>query len=179
MGAKAKSRILAVLVAAIMVFTSAIGVFATEMSTQQGTNNANLSTIDVSEGTITVYGASKIISTSKGTISGTTITGLKTGDLVKFVTNKGTSYRWVKRGKIKTAKKKKVTWKKVKGAKYYLVRIVKNGKTTYKKVKGTKATAKKLGFKSLKKCKVSVRPIKVSGGTVYSGEFSKVKKVKK
>ena len=178
MGAKAKSRLLAVLVAAIMVFTSAIGVFATEMSTQQGTNNANLSTIDVSEGTITVNTAGKIISTSKGTISGNTITGLKTGDLVKFVTNKGTTYRWVKRGKIKTAKKKKVTWKKVKGAKYYLVKIVKNGKVTYKKIKGTKATAKKLGFKSLKGCKISVRPITTSGGKVYSGAISKAKKAK-
>lgn len=178
MGAKAKSRLLAVLVAAIMVFTSAIGVFASEMSTTQGTNNANQSSINVSKGVITVYGASNIISTSKGKIKGSKITGLKAGDKVKIVTNKGTSYRWVKRGKIKTATKKKVTWKKVKGAKYYLVKIVKNGKTTYKKVKGTKASAKKLGFKSLKKCKVSVRPITTSGGTVYSGEFSKTKKVK-
>lgn len=178
MGAKAKSRLLAVLVAVVMVFTSAIGVFASEMSSTQGTNNANESSISVGEGTITVYNASSIVSTSKGKISGNKITGLKTGDKVKFVTNKGTSYRWVQKGKIKTAKKKKVTWKKVKGAKYYLVKVVKNGKTTYKKIKGTKATAKKLGFKSLKKCKVSVRPITTSGGNTYSGEFSKTKKVK-
>ena len=178
MGARTKSRLLAVLVAAIMVFTSAIGVFASEMSTTQGTNNANTSSIDVGKGVITVDTAGKIVSASKGKISGNKITGLKAGDKVKIVTSEGTSYRWVKRGKIKTAKKKKVTWKKVKGAKYYLVKVVKNGKTTYKKIKGTKATAKKLGFKSLKKCKVSVRPITTSGGKTYSGEFSKTKKVK-
>lgn len=178
MGAKAKSRLLAVLVAVVMVFTSAIGVFASEMSSTQGTSNANESSINESQGTITVDTAGKIISTSKGKISGNKITGLKSGDKVKIVTSEGTSYRWVKKGKIKTAKKKKVTWKKVKGAKYYLVKVVKNGKVTYKKIKGTKATAKKLGFKNLKKCKVSVRPITTSGGTTYSGEFSKTKKVK-
>ena len=79
----------------------------------------------------------------------------------------------------KKAKKKKVTWKKVKGASYYLVKVVKDGKTYYKKVKGTSVTAKKLGLKSLKGAKIQVRPLKSSGGHVYVGAFSKTKKVKK
>ena len=178
MGAKAKSRLLAVLIAAVMVFSSAIGVFASEMSSTQGTSNANKSVVSESKGTISFKDASSIISTSKGKISGNKITGLKSGDKVKIVTSDGTSYRWMKKGKIKTAKKKKVTWKKVKGAKYYLVKVVKKGKVTYKKIKGTKASAKKLGFKSLKGCKVSVRPITTSGGKVYSGAISKAKKAK-
>jgi hypothetical protein len=164
-----------------MVFTSAIGVFAAndEMSNTQGTSNANESYVNVAKGTISVTTSGKIISTSKGKLSGKTVTGLKAGDKVIITTTEGKSYRWVKRGVIKTATKKKVTWKKVKGAKYYIVKLVKNGKTTYKKISGTKATAKKLGKKSLKGYKVSVRPITKVGSQAYSGEFSKTKKVKK
>ena len=178
MGARTKSRLLAVLIAAVMIMTSVTCVFASEMSSTQGSNNANTSEVSVAKGVITVNTDGEILDSSKGKISGTKITGLKEGQLVKITTTEGDSYRWVKRGVIKKATKKKVTWKKISGANYYLVKLVKNGKTTYKKISGTSATAKKLGVKSLKGYTVSVRPIKKSGGKVYSGEFSKKKKAK-
>ena len=179
MGVK-KSRILALLVAVVMVFTSAIGVFASSKeSIEQGTSNADKTVVHYSKGTVTVpEGATVTANGKKVKVSGTTAKGIKNGALVVITTKNGTSYRWMKTAKIKKATKKKVTWKKVKGAKYYLVKVVKGGKTYYKKVKGTSITAKKLGLKSLKKASVRVRPLKVKSGTVYAGALCKAKKVK-
>lgn len=182
MGAR-KNRIFALLVAVVMIFTSAIGVFASEESSVQGSNNAVATEVKTGSGTINVATSGAIKYSVNGgaeqTVASSPITGLKSGALVKISTSAGDSYRWMKKATIKKAKKKKVTWKKVKGASYYLVKVVKDGKTYYKKVKGKSITAKKLGLKSLKGAKVQVRPLKSSGGHVYVGAFSKTKKVKK
>lgn len=179
MGVKTKSRIVAVLVALVMVFTSAVGVFATAESTTQGTNQANKTLGSVVKGTIKVTNKKgtikyKINNGKWKTAKSNTIKGLKEGKLVTIKTKKGKSYRWMKSVKITTNKKNNLKWKKVKGAKYYLVKITKkNGKVVYKKVKGN----------SLKKgvpkgAKVRIRPIKVKKGIVYAGVLCKSKKIK-
>ena len=179
MGVSRKSRLIAVLVAVVMVMLSATAVFAAneEMSTTQGTNNHNKSYVSVAKGTIKVVTDGKILKTNKGKIKGKKITKLKEGNLVKFTTTEGDVYRWVKTTKIKKAKKGKVTWKKVK-SKYligYAVRITdKNGKVTWKKV-----GKKKTSLKVKNGCKVCVRPLAKKGGKVYSGALCKEKKVKK
>lgn len=180
MGVKTKSRLVALIVAVMMVFTSAAAVFADTASSTAGTNNANKATVYVGKGKIVVKNTKGIVKTSKGKISGKTVTGLKEGQKVTITTKEGKSYRWVKQGVIKSATKSKITWKKASGAKYYLVKIVKNGKAKYKRVsaKNTSITAKKLGVKSLKGYKVYVRPLAKSGGKIYSGELSKGKTVK-
>ena len=132
MGAR-KNRIFALLVAVVMIFTSAIGVFASEESSVQGSNNAVATEVKTGSGTINVATSGAIKYSVNGgaeqTVASSPITGLKSGALVKISTSAGDSYRWMKKATIKKAKKKKVTWKKVKGASYYLVKVVKDGKT--------------------------------------------------
>ena len=177
MGVKSKSRLIAVLIAAVMVFTSAVGVFATEESVKQGTNQANKTVTSPEKGTIKVSTSGKVTySTNHGktwkTAKTSTITGLKKGKYVIVKTDEGTSYRWVKTVKVTKNKKDKVTWKKVKGAKYYMVRITdKKGKVTWKK---TKKTSYKVG----KGKKVRIRPVTKKKGHVYAGALCKTKKVK-
>lgn len=175
MGAIKRGRIIAALMALVMVMTSAAMVFASEESSTQGSSNANATVGNVEKGTLKVTAQGAVqYSVNNGktwkTLNGTKIKKLKKGQLVIVKTDQGTSYRWMQTVKITKAKNKKVKWKKVKGAKYYLVRIVKNGKTTYKRVNGT-------SVKAPKGAKVSVRPVKVKGGKVYAGVF-KTKKVK-
>lgn len=186
MGVKGR-RFLAVLVALVMVMTSAVGVFATKESTTQGTNNAVKAVGKVSDKTIKVKTADKTfkykVNNGKWkTSKSTTLKKIKEGSTVIIKTSGGKTYKWMKTVKIKKATKKKVTWGKVKGAnKGYLVEVTKkNGKKIYKKVgKGTTSiTASKLGLKSLKGCKVRVRPLKSKSGKVYAGVLCNSKKIK-
>ncbi len=180
MGVKTKSRLLAMLVALVMVFTSAVGIFAADESTTQGSKNAIETVGKVTKGKasfkISASGTVKYkINNGKWkTAKSTSIKGIKEGKLVTFKTGDKTSYRWAKSVKITKCKKNNLKWKKVKGAKYYLVKITKKGgKVVYKKVKGTKL---KKGVP--KGAKVQVRPLKVKGGKVYVGVLCKKKKVK-
>ena len=184
-----KNRVFALLIAVVMILTSAIGVFAAEptSSVTQGAQptaadtpfsteiHSKAGTIDVPAGsTVTVDG-------QPVTVNGTVASGIPEGSLVvvKSADGKFVDYRWMKTGKIKKAAKKKLTWKKVKGANYYLVQVTKKGKTYFRLIKGTKATAKKLKLKTLKGAKFRVRPVKLVNGTPYLGGLSKVKKGKK
>ena len=185
-----KNRVFALLIAVVMVFTSAIGVFAADSksptqgaqpSTQDESSemhtvvNYNSDSIDVPAGaTVTVNGKAVAV-------KGNTASGIKKGALVvvKSANGKDVDYRWMRNTKITKAAKKKLVWKKAKGASYYLVKIMKKGKVRYKKVKGTKVKAKKLGLKTLKGAKFRVRPIKVVKGIPYAGGFSSTKKGKK
>ena len=184
MGVKTKSRLLAVLVALVMVFTSAVGVFAAGSPTKGATTPTKTDTVTPTktivhptQQTVDVKAPSaiqyKVNNGAWKTASSTTIAGLKKGDLVTIKTSNATTYRWVKSVKIKKCKKGNLKWKKVKGAKYYMVKIVKNGKTTWKKVKGTKL---KKGV--VKGAVISVRPVKVKGGKAYLGALCKERKVK-
>lgn len=175
MGVK-KNRIIALLVAVVMVLCSAAMAFAadkTSESTAQGTSQANKTTVNVSKGTVKVKDATKIIKTSKGKISGTTIKGLKKGDKVTITTSSGKTYIWMTTTKVTKAKKSKknvnVKWKKVKKATKYVVQYKLKGKTYYKSV-GKKTSAKlPKGAKNVK-----VRPLSKK----YVGVWSKTKKVK-
>ena len=173
MGTKAKSRILALLVAAVMIMTSAVGVFAVESSQMGDTKTIKKTVVSVSKGTITVTATGEFKS-SKGKIKGNTITGLKEGQKVTITSLEDGKkvYRWIKTVKIKKAKKGKVTWGKVKGATSYLVRIQsKSGKVTWKTVKGTSLKVKKGS-------KVRIRPLYKKGGKTYSGMLCAAKTVK-
>lgn len=177
MGVKTKSRLLAVVVALVMVFTSAVGVFAAGSPTKGATNTSTKTVVHPTKKTVDVKTSSKIqykVNNGKWkTASSTTIKGLKSGNLVTIKTSTGTTYRWVKSVKIKKCKKNNLRWKKVKGAKYYMVKITKGGKTTWKKVKGTKL---KKGV--VKGAIIQVRPVKVKDGKAYLGALCKERKVK-
>ena len=178
MGVKTKSRLLAVVVALAMVFTSAVGVFAAGSPTKGATNTATKTVVHPTEKTVDVETSSAVqykINNGawKTASSSTTIKGLKSGNLVTIKSSTGTTYRWIKSVKIKRCKKNNLRWKKVKGAKYYMVKITKGGKTTWKKVKGTKL---KKGV--VKGAVISVRPVKVKGGKAYLGALCKERKVK-
>ena len=188
MGTK-KSRLFALLTALVMIFTSAVGVFAAEpaKSPTQGVTPAPAATeystmVHSNDGTIDVPAGSVVtVNGQPVTVNGTVASGIPKGALVVITTADGrfTDYRWMKSTTIKKAKKKKLTWKKVKGANYYRVKITtKKGKTYYRTIKGTKATAKKLKLKTLKGAKFRVSPVKVVNGTAYRGGESKTKKGK-
>ena len=175
-----KNRLFALLIAVVMVVTSGVGVFAADSSTQGATSVPIATEVHTGSGTVDVpAGATVTVNGAPASVSGTSVSGVPKGALVVVTTADGqTDYRWMMTTKIKKAAKKKVTWKKAKGASYYLVKVVRKGKTYYKAVKGTKVTAKKLGLKSLKGAKVRVRPLKIVGGIVYAGGLSKTKKAK-
>ena len=187
MGVKTSRRIAAVIVALVMIMTSAVATFAATKydtaSSAQGTSQANKSTGNMTDKTITVddYTGQVSAKTSKGKVlkvDGNEISGLKVGDLVTITTDNGDSYRWFKTAKVKKATKKKVTWKKVKGASFYVVKVLdKKGKTVFYATKSGKTTSCKI--KAKKGYKVYVRPIKKVGETKYVGVWSKAKKVKK
>jgi len=86
------------------------------------------------------------------------------------------------KAKAKGKKKVKVTWKKVKGAKGYLIRTAskKNGK--YKVVRTVKGGAKKqvtlTGMKKGKICYIKVSAYRLSGKKKIAGKNSKAVKVK-
>lgn len=181
MGAS-KRRVLAILIAAVMVMTSAIGVFAADKSPDIGSLPTGKTTTSVSKGTISVEadGAVKYkVNGSKKSKTATDgiIKNLKKGDTVEITATvqgkKKTIRVWVQTTKVTKAKNKKVTWKKVKGASYYKVKIVsKSGKVSWKTVK--KGTSVKVA----KGSKVSVMPVKKVKGKVYKGVTSKSKTVK-
>lgn len=97
-------------------------------------------------------------------------------------TSSKTSYRYIKKGKVKkltsTKKKKvKITWKKDPNATGYQIQCYDG--TKWKKItvgKKTSATIKKL--KSGKTYKFRVRPLKRSSGKTYRGILSGIKTVK-
>ena len=183
-----KNRVFALLIAVVMVFTSAIGVFAAGSPTQGSTTpaatdyNPVATEVHADNGTVDVpTGATVTANGQPVTVEGNLASGIPKGALVVVTSAdvKTVDYRWMQTTKIKKAAKKKLTWKKVKGANCYLVKIIKKGKVRYKLIKGTKASAKKLGLKTLKGTKLRVRPIKVVSGIPYLGGLSKAKKGKK
>lgn len=169
-----RKKVLTVLIAFVMVMTSAVGVFAAaEPGSDIHGETSTSSVASVSKGTVTVEAG--IAKTSKGKVSedGTTVTGLKSGQTVTITTTSGDKiYRWMKSVKITSTKGKTVKWKKVKGATKYMIKIYdKNGKfVTTLKTKGTKISSKKYIKKGYK---VKVRPIKGK----YVGSLCKTKKV--
>ena len=181
-----KNRILAMIIAVVMVLTSAVAVFADVESTTQGTTNANKSSIiSMKNPTIVVKKAGGTVkfSVNNGktwkTAKSSTIKGLKAGQYVNIKTKNGETYRWVKITSITKASRSLLKWKKVSGAKAYLVKVIKGKKVYYKKVKGTslKASAFK-DVKTYKGAKISVRPLTEKNKHVYSGALCKYKVVK-
>lgn len=180
-----KNRILALIIAVVMVLTSAVAVFADTESTTQGTNNGNKSVVSTSDRTIVVKKAGGTVkySVDNGktwkTAKSSTIKGLKAGQYVNIKTKNGETYRWVKTTSITKASRSLLKWKKVSGAKAYLVKVTKGKKVYYKKVKGTslKASAFK-GVKTYKGAKIRVRPLTEKNKHVYSGALCKTKVVK-
>jgi hypothetical protein len=185
-----KNRFVAVLIALVMVLTSAAAVFAvTGEDSPIGPDYTTLnSEVFADDGRIRVEDLSgtvyKVNSGEYQPVSGTDITGLSVGNLVTIRNSeaKKVAYRWVKTTTIKTAKRTKVTWKKVTGAKEYIVRVTykKNGKTKTKSVvvKGTSVKPSKFNLKSFKGCKVRVQPVRETAGNKWVGGLSKTKKVK-
>lgn len=183
MGAKAMRKILAVLVAAAVMMTSGIAVFAADTPSSQSGSTAAPTTVEVSGSSITVSNANgqtveyKLSSSSKWTaVSGNTISGLKTGKKYEIKVGNTTYKRLIAKGKIKSAKKKgkkaTVKFKKKKGAKKYVVTAIntETGKKITKTVKSLSATLK------LKKgtWKITVTP----KNGAYKGQASKAKTVK-
>jgi hypothetical protein len=183
MGVKKTTRMLSVLIAVIMIMTAAVGVFAAgaEDSPERG-----LITIGkvkeakiigqlkvVSKGTVIKY---SINGGKYKTLSGSKITGLKSGNTVIVKNDLGDkSYRWMRTVKV-TQKKKgaKIKWNKVKKATGYMIIITsKSGKKTTKTV-GKKVTSYKVPAGST----VRVRPLRKIKGTTYMGILSLSFKVK-
>ncbi|MBQ6315142.1 MAG: hypothetical protein IJI11_06045, partial [Mogibacterium sp.] len=159
MGNKLMRKMVAVFVAAAMILTSGIGVFAAgSPAVGQVSNESVESYADYGSRTMTVTcaavaNANKYDVYLNGVLAGTSTTpavslaGLTAGatyDIVvvasnsssqstSVVINKTTSKRWFKTMKIKKVKKGKkkatVTWKKVKGATGYQIAYSKDGKT--------------------------------------------------
>ncbi len=174
-----RNRFIAVLIALVMVLTSAASVFAVE-SIQQGEKVKFKTVGKVGKGTIKVTTVDKnvkykVVGKHKKwkTTSGKTIKKLKEGCLVIIKASDGKAYRWMKTVDIKKVTKKKITWGKVKYAnKGYQIEVTtKKGKVITKKVsKGTTSVkASKFKLKSFKGCKVRVRPLRKKNGKVYSG----------
>jgi hypothetical protein len=173
MGVKKTSRVLSVLIAVVMIMTSAIAVFAVESPVRGLTTigkvkeNKVVGQLEViTQGKDVQY---KVNGGSYKTLTGDLITGLNTGDKVIVKNEYGDkNYRWMKTVKV-TQKKKgaKVTWNKVSGATGYQIQITdKNGKVTRKTLgKNTRSYKVKAG------CKVRVRPLKKikSSGNTYMG----------
>lgn len=174
MGVKKTSRLLAVMVALVMVMTSVAGVFAASYdnpSSAAGTNQSNKTVANMNKGTLTVTTSGDSIESSKGTVKGNKISGLKDGNLIVITSDEGKTYRWFKKAKGLKVKSSKLSWTKVKGASYYVLKINRGGKTIYKKVS-------KNSFKCKKGDKVWVRAIKKSGGNTYTGVWSSKKTIK-
>lgn len=183
MGNKFLRRMIAVFVAAAMIMTCGIGVFAASGSPTKGkisyvdsvgkTNGKSLTitwkvdkaadkyivTVDGKEYTAT--GTSLTVATtpnSKFSVTVTPVYGNKKGDTVKGLN------RWMKSTKIKKVKsgkkKVKLTWKKTKGAKKYQVLMYKNG--SWQVVKTTKKLSATIKVSKKGKYKFKVRPMKGS-----------------
>ena len=159
MGNKLMRKMVAVFVAAAMILTSGIGVFAAgspavgQVSNESVESYADYSSRTMTVTCATVANANKYDVYLNGVLAGTSTTpavslaGLTAGatyDIVvvasnsssqstSVVINKTTSKRWFKTMKIKKVKKGKkkatVTWKKVKGATGYQIAYSKDGKT--------------------------------------------------
>lgn len=182
MGNKLMHKLIAVFVAAAMILTCSIGVFAAGSPTTGKVSNvdsvgknscksltitwkadkaADKYIVKVGSKEYTATGTSLTVSVKAGSkfaVSVTPVYGNKNGETVSG------QKRWMKTTKITKAKsgKKsvKLTWKKVKGATKYQVLMYKNGawkvvKTT-KKLSATIKTGKKGSFK------FKVKPIKGS-----------------
>lgn len=204
MGNKIMSKLLAVFVAAAVLMTSALGVFAAA-SPELGASNLTetfgkykAGTMDVSYTPVEGAESYNILVNGvvKANVKGTSVqlTGMQKNALYDIqiqavkgnktgkasaVVAKTLSKRWFKnitKVKYKKGKKKvKVSWKKVKGATGYQVLYSKDGKTWKTKfVKGGKKT--KVTIKKLKKgkWKFSVRAVKGD----YLGIRSNIKTVK-
>jgi hypothetical protein len=179
MGAKRTSRLLAVLVAVVMMMTSAVGVFAAGSSTG-GQTVTPAADVNYSSKTIVVNTNGATYSTDGGktykSVTNNTIYA-KSGSTVIVKQGNTTSYLWMQTAKVSKAKKGKVTWKKTKKAKKYQVYVYnKKGKVVKKKtVKGTSYSSKKYLKKGYK---VKVRPITVKKSKSYLGAWTARKKIK-
>ena len=179
MGAKRTSRLAAVLIALVMIMTSGYAVFAAD-SSQRGKTNEGVATVDVEDGTIAVSGSNAQYSTDGGktwkTVQDNVIFAKKNATVI-VQTDQGTSYSWMTRATVSNTKKGKITWKKVKGAKKYTVKVY-NKKGKLLKTKTVTKTSWK-SSKFLKKgYKVRVRPVKVKSKKSYVGQWSKTAKIK-
>lgn len=189
MGNKTLHKIIAVFVAAAMIMTCSIGVFAaTSPETgkvkavgSDGTRSGKTLTINwtvdkaadkyivkVGNKTYTTTATKLKVSTTPGASYKITVTPVY-GD--KKGTAKSGTARWMRSTKITKAVsgKKKVTlyWKKAKGATKYRIMIYKNGKwTTYKTVGARTSYPVKVAKKGTYKFKVV--PIKGSAVGVHS-----------
>ena len=196
MGNKFVRKMVAVFVAAAVMLTSGVGVFAAGSPTSgkvakadstisrngksmtvswKSDEKADKYVVKVGKKTYTVTDASKLnVKTKSGKTYKITITPYYNGKAGKSTVLK----RWAKTTKIKKAKagKKKVTltWKKAKGATSYKVLMYKKGSfKTVKTVKGTKAT-----IKVAKKGKYSFKVVPVKKGYVGVRSVAKVGRAK-
>lgn len=181
MGNKFMRKMIAVFVAAAVMMTCSISVFAATPSTTVGAvgtvGTTVNSTTKITVNWTAVKNADSYIvyvngkAYPAGNATSLVISGLKAGSRVDvYVVAKNsksgdtkmssTSKRWLKTSKIKakkSGKSIKVSWKKIKGAVKYRVTVLKNGKVW--KTYTIKATSKTL--KKLKKgtYKITVAPI--------------------
>ena len=196
MGNKFVRKMVAVFVAAAVMLTSGVGVFAAGSPTSGKVTKADSSmtrngksmtvtwkadkkadkyVVKVGKKSYTVKKGSKLsVKTKAGKTYKVTITPYYNGKAGEKTVLK----RWAKTTKIKKAKagKKKVTltWKKVKGATSYKVLMYKKGSfKTVKTVKGTKAT-----IKVAKKGKYSFKVVPVKKGYVGVRSVAKVGRAK-
>ena len=192
MGNKFLRRMIAVFVAAAMIMTCGIGVFAASGSPTKGkitstdsvgaTNCKTLNItwkvdkaadsyiVTVGDKSYTTTSTSLSVPTTPGktyTVSITPVYKGKNGTTVKSFS------RWMRTTKItkvKAGKKKvKLTWKRTKGAKKYQVLMYKNG--SWQVVKTTKKLSATIKVSKKGKYKFKVRPMKGS----YYGVRSKTK----
>jgi hypothetical protein len=185
MGVKATRRIIAVITVLVMIITSAVCVFA-ETSSPHGGSKL-ITTIHYSAKTMDVEGTGGIkykhLGESKWhTVDSTghvLLTGLKQKKYYTVISNEGTAYRWFYQTHIKKVKggKKSATvkWKKIKGAKKYVVKAVKGNKTV---IVNTTKTSKKIKGLTKGKWKIYVRVLKKKSGHTYVSGWSLPKTVK-
>jgi hypothetical protein len=181
MGVKKVSKLVSVLIAFVMIITSAIGVFAVDSPKRGLTTIGKVKNNRVVGQLEVVTEAQKVTYSVSGSdyvkLEGNMITGLKAGNTVIVKNEFGDkSYRWMRTVKISQKKKgAKCTWTKLTNATGYQLWITnKSGKVT-KKTVGKKVTSYKLkaGYK------LRVRPLKrYNSSIVYLGIQSATYKVK-
>jgi hypothetical protein len=194
MGVKIMRKAIAVLIVSSLVLTSGIGVFAAD-SPDVGKIGSLTTVVNVKDNTITLtWTAAKNAKTYSVYVDGKEVASGITGttyvfkgkankryDLyVKAFNESGTksststvSHRWIKQDKKVTAKKTgkrkvKVTWKKVKNAGKYRIKIYKNGVFQKYIVVSGKKTSKTITLKS--KGKYNFRVVAMYKNTYYKSE---------
>jgi fibronectin type 3 domain-containing protein len=201
MGAKMMRKAIATLIAAALIMTSGLAVFAagspdvgqigqiwTYVYVKDNTIEVNWNETENATEYAVIINGKTVASGLKGTTT-YTYNASANGryDIQVIASNSSSkskstvSKRWVKKSKKATVKKKskrkvKVSWKKVKNAGSYKIKIYKNGKLIKTVKAGKKATSKTIKLSSKGKYKFEVVPMYKS--TQYKGARATTKTIK-